>query len=630
MPTIKQHTPAERKKIIESAQKAVLADCQRQKEEAESWGPRGPTPSDEDNEAVPLQDVGSLLGRTKDIDAVRKIIQRSKDAKTPEERAKNARDLMELYGPLPTPPEEEQTSSDSEEEVAPPKVPEKPVGITMREAANDQFRKGQYREALAAYDRAASQLEGAEAAKCHANKAEAYLRLKDYERAAESASKALELDENNVKARYRRGKAALELGDAAAALEDLGQAAKSGDKASSELFRKALEQQRRAVFSQAVEEETGPYDLEVLVDAYRVGSDDPDGLRPFLEAAQSAGLLDKDADLDEAADLTDFSTQIYDASAVPFLTRLRAIRKAVEAQKKPPSPKFAEPWPDHERNAFTEKFGVKPFIKADAAACLDAENESFVRAVLSNNFEGDDAAFVSALRRLGATPSLVFAAFSKVPDGRKDLAMHVLRGEDVSGELKDALEAIERDAARAYTNTQDCVEALETWACFTSAALDEYGRLASDFDEIAAQYALQAADDLKSDPRRLLKATQSTFDACRRSFGSRPRTGRAPLVHVAIRRAAALAALDKKAAARDALGEAWGGALHLVFRERGDAGDRTALAAEEKEARAALEELKEPEPEPARAPLPGGMSPPTTTGPVYSSRCVLRRQNPPE
>ena len=93
----------------------------------------------------------------------------------------------------------------------------------------------------------------------------------------------MELDESNVKARYRRGKAALELGDAAAALEDLGQAAKSGDKASSELFRKALEQQRRAVFNQAVEEETGPYDLEVLVDAYRVGSDDPEGLRPFLE-----------------------------------------------------------------------------------------------------------------------------------------------------------------------------------------------------------------------------------------------------------------------------------------------------------------------------------------------------------
>ena len=109
------------------------------------------------------------------------------------------------------------------------------------------------------------------------------------------------------------------------------------------------------------------------------------------------------------------------------------------------------------------------------------------------------------------------------------------------------------------------------------------------------------------------------------------RQGRGPLVRVAIRRAAALAALDRKAAARDALGEAWGGALHLVFRERGDAGDRTALAAEEKEARAALEGLQEPEPEPARAaPLSGGMSPPTTTGPVYSSRCVLRRQNPPE
>ena len=110
MPEYKQKTPAERKKIIESAQKAVLEDCQRKKEEAESWGPRGPTPTDDDNGVVPLQDVGALLGRTKDINAVRKIIQRSKAAKTPEERAKNARDLMELYGPLPTPPEEEPTS----------------------------------------------------------------------------------------------------------------------------------------------------------------------------------------------------------------------------------------------------------------------------------------------------------------------------------------------------------------------------------------------------------------------------------------------------------------------------------------------------------------------------------------
>ena len=177
----------------------------------------------------------------------------------------------------------------------------------MREAANDQFRKGQYREALAAYDRAADALDGAEAAKCHANKAEAYLRLKEYQSAAESASKALELDENNVKARYRRGKAALEIGDAAAALEDLGQAAKSGDKASSELFRKALEQQRRAVFNQAVEEETGPYDLEYwwmrTASGPTIQKDST-----VLEAAQLP-VYYKDADLEEVTDLTDFSTQ---------------------------------------------------------------------------------------------------------------------------------------------------------------------------------------------------------------------------------------------------------------------------------------------------------------------------------
>ena len=79
MPKIKQHTPAERKKIIESAQKAVLEDCRKRKEEAESWGPRGRRLLMR-TRSVPLQDVGSL--RATRTDVVRKIIQRSKAAKT--------------------------------------------------------------------------------------------------------------------------------------------------------------------------------------------------------------------------------------------------------------------------------------------------------------------------------------------------------------------------------------------------------------------------------------------------------------------------------------------------------------------------------------------------------------------
>ena len=59
MPAIKHHTEAERKKIIESAQKAVLEDCRKRKEEAESWGPRGPTP-DDDNEAGRCRTSGAL------------------------------------------------------------------------------------------------------------------------------------------------------------------------------------------------------------------------------------------------------------------------------------------------------------------------------------------------------------------------------------------------------------------------------------------------------------------------------------------------------------------------------------------------------------------------------------------
>ena len=189
-----KRTPAERRTIIENAQQAVLADCRRQKEEAESWGPRGP-PQDDPEEPVSAFD-GPLLGATRDVGAVRKIIARSKAATTEAERAQNARDLMELYGPLPTAPEPE--TSDSEEEVVLP--PTVPAGIRMREAANEVFRKGAYREAIAAYAAAARELDGAEAAKCHANASEAHLRLGDHARAAEAASAALALDDSNVAA----------------------------------------------------------------------------------------------------------------------------------------------------------------------------------------------------------------------------------------------------------------------------------------------------------------------------------------------------------------------------------------------------------------------------------------------
>lgn len=441
-----------------------------------------------------------------------------------------------------------------------------------------------------------------------------------------------------VKARYRRGKAALHLGDAPAALEDLGKAAKTGDKASSELFRQALETQRRAVFEEAVRGETGPYELEVLVDAYRVGSDDAAGLGSFLRAAQAAGLLSRDADVADAASLTDFSEPVYDASAVPFLARLRAIRKAVEAQRPPPAPSVDEPWPAEARSAFTERFGEEPLRRADADACLDDANEDVVRAVLAGALAGDNAAFAGALRSLCRKPALAFAAFAALPEGagRTALVGAVLRGDAVEGALGEAVAAIERDAARARNAVEDAVAALESWACFRPAALDEFGRLESDFDVVAAAYTLKAANALESDPRRLVHATQACFDACRWSFGGRPRTGRRDLVRVALRRAAALAALGEQAAARDALGEAWGGALHLVFRERGDAGDRTALAAEEAEAREALEGLAAPAPEGA-TPLPDGglvvqptVNAPTVTGAVYSSRCVLRRRPPAE
>ena len=131
----------------------------------------------------------------------------------------------------------------------------------------------------------------------------------------------------------------------------------------------------------------------------------------------------------------------------------------------------------------------------------------------------------------------------------------------------------------SYTNPGLCRSA-GTWACFTSHALDEYGRLASDFERCrptrtasCGRFEKRPAAPAESDAsglRRLppviwVKATDWAWPPCGSRWG-RPR----------------LAALDRKAAARDA--SAGRGARCLVFRERGDAGDRTALAAEEKEA----------------------------------------------
>ena len=61
-----------------------------------------------------------------------------------------------------------------------------------------------------------------EASKTYANASECRLRLGDFALAESAASRALELDGANTKARFRRGRARLERGDYEGAMADLG------------------------------------------------------------------------------------------------------------------------------------------------------------------------------------------------------------------------------------------------------------------------------------------------------------------------------------------------------------------------------------------------------------------------
>ncbi|KAK7230805.1 hypothetical protein SO694_00075179 [Aureococcus anophagefferens] len=194
------------------------------------------------------------------------------------------------------------------------------AGLAHKKAGNARFAKKAYAEAIENYDLAAADFEACgasaagEASKTYANASECRLRLGDFALAESAASRALELDGANTKARFRRGRARLELGDYEGAMADLGAVvdAGGGDEAEA-LFREAMSKQRLATFSLALRGEgsgddaLGPRDffegldgdgaLARVVDAYRVGAlddgrapDDAAGLDRYLADAERGRL----------------------------------------------------------------------------------------------------------------------------------------------------------------------------------------------------------------------------------------------------------------------------------------------------------------------------------------------------
>ena len=102
-------------------------------------------------------------------------------------------------------------------------------GIAEKTKGNEAFQSGDYTQAIVLYGKSAQLLEaegeGAneDLGKVWANMAECYLRQKEWSAAEDAATKAINADGANVKARYRRAKARFEMKDFAGAVVDAGE-----------------------------------------------------------------------------------------------------------------------------------------------------------------------------------------------------------------------------------------------------------------------------------------------------------------------------------------------------------------------------------------------------------------------
>ncbi|MEE6503428.1 hypothetical protein FKM82_004824 [Ascaphus truei] len=91
----------------------------------------------------------------------------------------------------------------------------------LREEGNKLFKSGDYDAALSCYTQAISLSDKTETAVLHRNRAACYLKLDDYLKAEEDASKAIEVDGGDVKALFRRSQALEKLGRVDQAILDL-------------------------------------------------------------------------------------------------------------------------------------------------------------------------------------------------------------------------------------------------------------------------------------------------------------------------------------------------------------------------------------------------------------------------
>ncbi|KER23765.1 hypothetical protein T265_08418 [Opisthorchis viverrini] len=94
--------------------------------------------------------------------------------------------------------------------------------VALKEKANSLFKDGLFREAIALYDQCLAESQSDNRLRCilHSNKAQAFLKIEDYENAVKAATDALNLNPLDPKALFRRAQAYEKLGALQSALED--------------------------------------------------------------------------------------------------------------------------------------------------------------------------------------------------------------------------------------------------------------------------------------------------------------------------------------------------------------------------------------------------------------------------